>query len=541
MSGKTIGLVFSKDRPLQLDATLRSLALHCADSESIEMHVLWKATDNMQLALYYEVRAAYPAVSFTRETGFAADVRRLVRDAEYVMFVVDDTLFVRDFTISDVTDALEADSAALAFSLRLGSNTTYCYPQDRPQPLPEFSSPRSGILAWHWPSAEMDFGYPLELSSSVYRMADVVGLITGLRYHNPNTMESAMAAVALRFQQSMPRLMSFEPSAAFCAPLNLVQTAWPNRVSTNPQYSAAALAQMFDRGQRIDVGAYSGMVSISCHQEVELHLIPGPDRPAVSVIIPCFEQGQYLSEAVESVVGQTFEDWEVVIVDDGSSDDTASVAEELIRRHPGHRIQLTRQENGGPSSARNTAAKASKGRYILPLDADDRIDPVLLDRTAAVLDERTDAAIAYTDVLRFGAGSGIGQAADFDRDLLPSANQLNYCSLYRRGVWLGAGGYNLNMVAGYEDWDFWIAAAEAGFRAVHIEEPLFHYRIRPGSRDALAQGHNRELRAIMRRNHPEAYTPWRRATRYTKRVRRAISRRVVAATRVPWTRLARKH
>jgi glycosyltransferase involved in cell wall biosynthesis len=401
---------------------------------------------------------------------------------------------------------------------------------DRPQPLPGFSIPRPNALAWQWASAQDDFGYPLELSSSVYRVADISDLLARLRYRNPNTLEAAMAAIAGRFRGTHPRLISYETSVAFCAPLNLVQSVTPNRVGSNPQYSAAALANMFDRGRRIDVNAYSGMVPIACHQEIELKLVPGPDRPTVSVIIPCFQQGEYLGEAVESVVAQTFDDWEMVIVDDGSSDDTSATALSLKRRHPDRQIRLERQLNGGPASARNHGVRSSSGRYVLPLDADDRIDPLMLERLVPHLEQRAEMAIAYTDVQYFGDASGIGRAAEFDPELLPAANQLSYCSLYRRGVWHGAGGYDVSLPrGGYEDWEFWIAAVEAGFRAIRVPQALFHYRVGSGSMYSGAVARDRELRAAIARSHPALFTPWRRVRRFLKRMRRAMAWRTKAA------------
>ena len=96
--------------------------------------------------------------------------------------------------------------------------------------------------------------------------------------------------------------------------------------------------------------------------------------------VACCNQAAFLSEAVTSVVRQTFGAWEVIIVDDGSPDDTANVAEQLIAEY-GERIRLIRQANGGLAAARNAGIAAARGRYILPLDADDRLAPLMLERT----------------------------------------------------------------------------------------------------------------------------------------------------------------
>ena len=232
--------------------------------------------------------------------------------------------------------------------------------------------------------------------------------------------------------------------------------------------------------------------------------------PAVSVVIPCYQQAAYLGEAVESVVGQAFDDWEVVIVDDGSTDATASVAEALIAAHPERRIRLLRQANSGVAAARNAGIAASSGRYVLPLDADDVLLPAMLARTVALLEAEPAVAVAYTDFEQFGAAERRIHTGPWDVEALAYANQLGICALYRREVWAAVGGYNPNMRHGYEDWDFWIGAAERGFVGRRIPEALWRYRARDGSRDREAWAHRRALRRRIARNHPAVFTRSRR-------------------------------
>jgi glycosyltransferase involved in cell wall biosynthesis len=131
------------------------------------------------------------------------------------------------------------------------------------------------------------------------------------------------------------------------------------------------------------------------------------------------------------------------------------------------------------------------------------------------LQTNPDVAIVYTDALYFGAVNRLERTADFDFTLLRYQNHLNYCALFRREVWERAGGYNPNMVWGYEDWDFWISCAEKGFKAHLIPEPLFLYRVKAQSMYATALAHDLELRARIVLNHPTLYpdpTPkWARA------------------------------
>jgi glycosyltransferase involved in cell wall biosynthesis len=235
-----------------------------------------------------------------------------------------------------------------------------------------------------------------------------------------------------------------------------------------------------------------------------------PDRPAVSVVIPCFQGARYLAEAVESVVAQTVTDWEIVIVDDGSTDGSAEVAEALMRSHPARQIRLLRQSNEGTPTARNAGIAASVGRYILPLDADDILLPQLLEKTVAALDAEPNVAIVYTDYRRFGSATGVVNAGTWSIEQLCYSCPLSNTSLYRREVWDAVGGYNPNMAGGYEDWDFWIGAAERGFIGTRIAEPLWLYRKAARSRNVNAIAAERRLLRQLRDNHRSSFTPRRR-------------------------------
>ncbi len=246
--------------------------------------------------------------------------------------------------------------------------------------------------------------------------------------------------------------------------------------------------------------------------------------PVVSIVIPCYEQAAYLPDAVDSVIAQTFTDWELVIVDDGSLDDTGAVAAALIADNPDRRIRLVRQANGGVSSARNAGISVSKGRYVLPLDADDVVEPNMLAATVRLLESRREIGIAYTDLRTFGAADTVFRTPEFNAFTLPAANEFAYCSLYRREIWEAVGGYNPNMVHGNEDWDFWIGAVECGYRAARVPELLFAYRLRPGTRSSLALEHDAMLRRQLRANHPRLYRPWLRLARWSLRLAGRVRR-----------------
>lgn len=251
--------------------------------------------------------------------------------------------------------------------------------------------------------------------------------------------------------------------------------------------------------------------------------------PVVSVVIPCYGQAAYLPEAIESIVAQTYPSWEAIIVDDGSPDDTAAVARRLAAIH-GPRIRLLEQANAGVSAARNAGIAAAAGRYILPLDPDDRVAPRMLELTVAALDAEPSVAVAYVEMMSFGAETGEGTSGriEYDPDLLTAWNFVCNTSLFRKDAWAATGGYRTDMVWGYEDWDFWLACASAGLRMKRVPEALYFHRSRPDSRSTTATQHRGELMQLLVSHHPQFLTPRRRAIGQLKyllhRVRRKLGR-----------------
>ena len=230
-----------------------------------------------------------------------------------------------------------------------------------------------------------------------------------------------------------------------------------------------------------------------------------PGRPKVSVVVTCYNYGRYLAEAVESVVSQTLQDFEIVIVNDGSTDNSLQVAETLVRTHPTHRIRIVDQKNSGqPALSRNAGIARALGEYILCLDADDRIGATMLEECARVLDGDPEVAIAYTDRLDFDGVDQVVHAADYNARLLPYQNHISYCALYRRRVWDDIGGYRDN-VRGTEDWDFWVAAAVRGHHGRRIPQPLFHYRRHDTGLYQHALQNFDKKRAQIMLNNPQVY------------------------------------
>ena len=261
---------------MQLDACLRSFVLQCGDYSNCHKQVIYKSSDSEHTSQYATLQTEHPDVEFTAEGDFHQDLHKALAGFEYVLFVVDDNTFVRPFSLASIVSALTSEKAALGFSLRLGRNITRCYPHnDAPQTIPEASQLGGGILLFRWTDATLDFGYPLEVSSSVFRVSQLLPLLQAPAHiTHPNHLEECIDRGKSHFVATHPLLLCFEHSVAFCNPVNLVQHTHPNRVAHEPSYSILSLMERFDLGYRIDVGAFQGLTPDGCHQELPLTFLP---------------------------------------------------------------------------------------------------------------------------------------------------------------------------------------------------------------------------------------------------------------------------
>lgn len=196
--------------------------------------------------------------------------------------------------------------------------------------------------------------------------------------------------------------------------------------------------------------------------------------PRVSVIIPCYNHGRYLNEAIDSVEAQTFDDFEIVIVDDGSTD---AFTIDLLKGYHREKTRVLQTANMGLAAARNNGIAAAVGQYILPLDADDRIEPTYLQQAVAVLDRDPQVAIVYCRARLFGAVESEWLLPEYTLERMLLDNVIFCSAVFRRSDWTAIGGYDPGMVYGWEDYDFWLGIIERGGQVVRIPEILFCYRV----------------------------------------------------------------
>jgi glycosyltransferase involved in cell wall biosynthesis len=203
--------------------------------------------------------------------------------------------------------------------------------------------------------------------------------------------------------------------------------------------------------------------------------------PHVSIVMPVFNAGPWLGRALDSVAAQTYRDFELVIVDDGSTEPRTRARLDAAAARPG--VTLHRTENRGPSRARNLAIERARADVILPLDADDWLHPRFLEKTVPVLDAEPDLGVVYTWVGLVGEHHGVWRTGGFSVKELLTRCTIHVASLYRRRLWEEAGGYDPAFVESCEDWDLWLGAAARGWRGRCVPEVLVYYRRSATSRE----------------------------------------------------------
>lgn len=229
-------------------------------------------------------------------------------------------------------------------------------------------------------------------------------------------------------------------------------------------------------------------------------------QPLISIITPCYNQGQFLKETVASVINQSYLNWEMIIVDDGSTDDTAVIANEC--KEQDSRITFMSQTNQGVSVARNNGVKVSKGKYILPLDGDDTIETNYIQRAVEYLEEHPECIVFYCLANKFGKENGPWDVMYTDYKSLLLGNAIFCSSIFRRTDFDRIGGYDESFVFGYEDWEFYIRLLAIGGYVYQDKARMFNYRIKDKniSHDALAQKNVERIFNDIYKKHFDIYT-----------------------------------
>jgi glycosyltransferase involved in cell wall biosynthesis len=230
-----------------------------------------------------------------------------------------------------------------------------------------------------------------------------------------------------------------------------------------------------------------------------------------SIVIPCFNHGRFIAQAVASALAQHHAPTSVVVVNDGSDDGSTPAACDACRSD---RVAVLHQPNLGLPAARNRGAalalRDQNPEYLVFLDADDWIEPAFVSRLAAPLAQPPggpdDASHAYCQERLVGLGTGIWEVPEWDPLLLMATNLHPVTALIRRDRFEAVGGFDESMTGGYEDWDLWLKFAERGWRGLRVPEPLFVWRRHSDATMVMRVIHDHE--ALYRRlvaNHADLY------------------------------------
>jgi glycosyltransferase involved in cell wall biosynthesis len=217
----------------------------------------------------------------------------------------------------------------------------------------------------------------------------------------------------------------------------------------------------------------------------------------VSIIVPCYNQSKYLGETLESILVQTHSNWECIIINDGSIDNTEQVVKQYQSKDI--RFKYLYQDNQGLAAARNAGIAMAQGEYILPLDGDDLISATYVEEAVPILTAHNEIKIVYCKANLFGEKTGDWDLSEFSGIKNFLLGNSIFCSgMFRKVDYGKTSGYNVNMCYGLEDWDFWISLLKNGGKVFKIPSVHFFYRIKQNSMSTILN--TQEARLVHMKN-----------------------------------------
>lgn len=228
-------------------------------------------------------------------------------------------------------------------------------------------------------------------------------------------------------------------------------------------------------------------------------------KPTVYAVVTCYNQGSVIAETLDSLLQQSYRHLSILVVDDGSTDPATLACLDRYQHHHARSIQVIHKPNGHVSSARNLGIRMSDSEYVFISDGDDIYDRTLIEKLVAVLDQDPHVGIASSWIQTFGLAEWMvkpsgGSVSDFLHK-----NNCPGQALVRKQCWLDASGYDETMKQGYEDWDFYLAVTEQGWRIAIVPEPLIQYRVADVSLNLTGYQQRLQLIATIIRKHETTY------------------------------------
>ena len=226
-------------------------------------------------------------------------------------------------------------------------------------------------------------------------------------------------------------------------------------------------------------------------------------KPILSIIVPCYKQAAYIAQTLDSVRNQTFQDWECIVVNDGSPDN----ASEIVNRYVAldSRIRLIETDNRGVSAARNTGIKASAGEFILPLDADDIILPEYARLAIEHFRRHPETKLVYCEARKFGHENTYWDLPEYKWERFIFSNCIFSSCFFRRSDFDKTSGFDESMRVGWEDWDFLLGFLDEHDIVYRIPKVLMLYRIKNVSKSTEVLDKTEALTWQLIDNHPDVY------------------------------------
>lgn len=248
-------------------------------------------------------------------------------------------------------------------------------------------------------------------------------------------------------------------------------------------------------------------------------------HPLVSFIIPYYNNGDTIQETIDSIFDQTYKNFEIWIINDGSTDENSLFKLKELEKKIN--LNIIHQENLGPSIARNNAIKKTKATIIIPIDADDLIDKKIIENSLPLLLKNKKAGVAYGNLKYFGDNESYKKQAPFDiKKQLLFWNQIAICCLIKKEVFETVGYYDEFLSSkGLEDWEFWIRVHNQNWEFLKIEQPSFEIRTNPNSRTfQIANKNLDEIKEYVFKKHSQLLAKEYYKLYYTNKMHLRVSR-----------------
>lgn len=211
--------------------------------------------------------------------------------------------------------------------------------------------------------------------------------------------------------------------------------------------------------------------------------------------MPCYNQAQYMPDALQSLIDQNYPHWECIMVNDGSPDNTEKIAQQWAAKD--NRFRYFKKENSGVCDTRNYAVKEAVGEYIVPLDGDDKLGPQYFSEAIETFTNDNKVRLIYSDTILFGDRNEKIYNPPFVFEKMLTGNLIHNSAIFRKSDFIESGGYNPNMIYGIEDWEFYLSLLKPGYKVVKLNNFHYYYRIKAESRSVGVNTHKERNDAML--------------------------------------------